>query len=79
MRYDSALRGDCADHRRACVLVDLGGELRATLHGVMASWRHGVMAFGRHPQRYPQTRNFRVECVAYAGDDRASEALRRSN
>ena len=55
------------DLRNRGVLVDLGGELRATLHG--------VMAFGRHPQRYPQTRNFRVECVAYAGDDRASEVL----
>ena len=49
------------------VLVDVGGEARATLYG--------VLAFGRSPQRYPQTRNFRIECVAYAGDDRASEVL----
>ena len=55
------------DLRNRGVLVDLGGELRATLYG--------VMAFGRHSQRYPQTRNFRIECVAYAGDDRASEVL----
>ena len=55
------------DLRNRSVLVDLGGEPRATLYG--------VMAFGRHSQRYPQTRNFRIECVAYAGDDRASEVL----
>ena len=55
------------DLRNRGVLVDLGGDLRATLYG--------VMAFGRHSQRYPQTRNFRIECVAYAGDDRASEVL----
>ena len=55
------------DLRNRGVLVDLGGELRATLYG--------VMAFGRHSQRYPQTRNFRIECVAYTGDDRASEVL----
>ena len=55
------------DLRNRSVLVDLGGDLRATLYG--------VMAFGRHSQRYPQTRNFRIECVAYAGDDRASEVL----
>ena len=33
------------------------------------------MSFGKDPQRYPQTRNFRIECVAYAGHDRASEVL----
>ena len=49
------------------MLVDIGGEARATLYG--------VLAFGKTPQRYPQTRNFRIECVAYAGDDRASEVL----
>ena len=45
--------------------------MRATLHG--------VLAFGKDPQRYPQTRNFRIECVAYAGDDRASEILQVAN
>lgn len=55
------------DLRNRGVLADLGGELRATLYG--------VMAFGRHSQRYPQTRNFRIECVAYAGDDRASDVM----
>ena len=55
------------DLRNRGVLVDIGGEARATLYG--------VLAFGRTPQRYPQTRNFRIECVAYAGDDRASDVL----
>ena len=55
------------DLRNRGVLTELGGVLRATLYG--------AMAFGKDPQRYPQTRNFRVECVAYAGDDRASEVL----
>ena len=36
---------------------------------------YGVLAFGKEPQRYPQTRSFRVECVAYEGDDRASRVL----
>ena len=53
--------------RNRSVLVDLGGKLRATLYG--------ILAFGRDPQRYPQTRNFRIECVAYAGRDRATETL----
>ena len=56
-----------ADLRNRGVLVDLGGALRATLYG--------TLAFGRDPQRYPQTRNFRIECMAYAGRDRASETL----
>ena len=55
------------DLRNRGVLVDIGGEARATLYG--------VLAFGKTPQRYPQTRNFRIECAAYAGDDRASEVL----
>ena len=55
------------DLRNRNVLVEIGGELSATLYG--------VLAFGRHPQRYLQTRNFRIECVAYAGDDRASDVL----
>lgn len=55
------------DLRNRGVLTEIGGELLATLYG--------ALAFGVDPQRYPQTRNFRVECVAYAGDDRASEVL----
>ena len=55
------------DLRNRGVLVDIGDALRATLYG--------TLAFGREPQRYPQTRNFRIECAAYAGHDRASEVL----
>ena len=56
------------DLRNRCVLgIEVGGELRATLYG--------VLAFGRNPQGYPQTRNFRIECVAYEGADRASDVL----
>lgn len=49
------------------VLREIGGELRATLYG--------VLAFGRTPQSYPQTRACWVECAAYAGLDRADEVL----
>jgi len=55
------------DLRNRGVLVELGGEQKATLYG--------LMAFGKHPQRYTQTRSFCIECVAYAGEDRASEVL----
>ena len=55
------------DLRNRGVLTESGDALRATLYG--------VLAFGGDPQRYPQTRNFRVECVAYAGEDRASDSL----
>ena len=59
------------DLRNRDVLVEIGGELRATLYG--------ILAFGRDPQRYTRTRDFRVECVAYAGDDRACEVLQVAN
>ena len=55
------------DLRNRGVLAELGGELRPTLYG--------LLAFGKHPQQYPQTHNFRVECVAYEGSDRASSVL----
>ena len=55
------------DLRNRGVLVKLGDEVRATLYG--------TLAFGKTPQRYPQTRNFRIECVAYAGEDRSSDVL----
>ena len=55
------------DLRNRGVVTELGGELHPTLYG--------ALAFGKEPQRYPQTRNFRVECAAYEGDDRASEVL----
>ena len=58
------------DLRNRGVLTEVGGELRGTLYG--------VLAFGRDPQRYPQTRNFRIECAAYAGNDRASDVLQVS-
>lgn len=58
---------DKDDFRNRGVVAELGGTLHATLYG--------VLAFGRDPQGYPQTRNFRVECAAYSGDDRASEVL----
>ncbi len=55
------------DLRNRDVVVEIGGDLRASLYG--------VLAFGKDPQRYTRTRDFRIECVAYAGDDRASEVL----
>ena len=59
--------GEEDDLRNRGVLTELGGALHPTLYG--------VLAFGKEPQRYPQTRSFRVECVAYEGDDRASRVL----
>lgn len=55
------------DLRNRGVVTELGDALHPTLYG--------VLAFGKEPQRYPQTRNFRVECVAYDGDDRSSRVL----
>ncbi len=55
------------DLRNRGVVAELGGSLHPTLYG--------VLAFGKKPQSYPQTRGFRVECVAYEGDDRASNLL----
>ena len=59
------------DLRNRDVVVEIGGELRATLYG--------VLAFGKDPQRYRRTRNFLIECVAYAGNDRAGEVLQVAN
>ena len=59
------------DLRNRDVIVEIGGELRATLYG--------VLAFGKDPQRYTRTRDFRIEGVAYAGDDRACEVLQVAN
>ena len=59
------------DLRNAGALVDMAGQDRASLYG--------VLAFGKHPQRYPQTRSFRVTCCAYAGADRASEVLQAAD
>ncbi len=55
------------DLRNRGVVTQLGNEIHPTLYG--------VLAFGKEPQRYPQTGNFQVECVAYEGNDRASRTL----
>lgn len=58
---------DTDDLRNRHVLADLGGELHPTLYG--------ILAFGKRPQKYPQTRNFVIDCAVYGGDDRASDVL----
>ena len=58
---------DVDDLRNSGVVTELGDTLHPTLYG--------MLAFGKEPQRYPQTANFRVECVAYEGNDRASRVL----
>jgi ATP-dependent DNA helicase RecG len=55
------------DLRNRGVVTGIDGDLHPTLYG--------VLAFGREPQRYPQTSNFWVECVAYDGVDRASSVV----
>ena len=55
------------DLRNRGVLTELGNALHPTLYG--------VLAFAREPQRYPQTRNFYVECVCYDGEGRAAQPL----
>ena len=42
---------------------------------VLCPTLYGLMAFGKEPQRHPQTTNFFVECVAYLGEDRASDII----
>ena len=58
---------DVEDLRNRGVVTELGDALHPTLYG--------VLAFGKEPQRYPQTRNFLIECVAYEGNNRASPVL----
>ena len=58
---------DDDDLRNRGVAAGLGDRLHPTLYG--------VLAFGKTPQSYPQTHNFHIECVAYEGDDRASDVL----
>jgi ATP-dependent DNA helicase RecG len=59
---------DLADDLRARgVVAMMGEEARATLYG--------VLAFGRSPQAYPQTQNFFIQCVSYAGMDQSAEVL----
>ena len=74
MRIDTGTEpqpSDEDDLRNRGVLAELGDALHPTLYG--------VLAFGKRPQSYPQTRNFRVECVAYEGGDRASDVLQVSD
>lgn len=52
------------------VITEIDGSFCATLYG--------VLAFGKEPQSYPQTSNFWIECVAYDGNDRASDVLQVS-
>ena len=55
------------DMRNAGILVESDGGLYPTLYG--------VMAFGRDPQCHPQTSSFFVQCAAYSGSDRGSDAV----
>ena len=55
------------DMRNAGVLAMSDEELHPTLYG--------TMVFGRDPQNHPQTSSFFVQCAAYDGLDRASDAI----
>ena len=55
------------DLRNRGVLTEIDGAPHPTLYG--------VLAFGKEPQRFPQTASFWIECVAYAGDDRAADVV----
>lgn len=58
-----------ADLRNRWVVGDAEGELRLTVYG--------ALAFAKQPQAYLPLQNAWVECVAYAGVDRADEVLLR--
>lgn len=65
-------RIELADDLRARgAISQLGDELHGTVYG--------VLAFGKTPQAYPQTQNFFVQCVAYAGQDQAAQVLEVSD
>ena len=53
------------DLRNRGVIAPLGDALHPTLYG--------ILAFGKTPQGYPQTRKFKLICVAYESTDRASQ------
>ena len=55
------------DLRNRGVLAEFDGRLHPTLYG--------LLSFGKHPQGYPHTGNFWVDCVAYAGNDQAAEII----
>jgi predicted HTH transcriptional regulator len=74
--YMARLGLDLLDEPRLSLEDDL--RIRGILGlqgGVARVSLYGAMAFGRNPQKYPQTRSFWIECVAYAGADRADEVL----
>ena len=59
---------------------DVGTDLRNSyvcdwLDRVLRPTLYGAMVFGRDPQGYPHTTNLFIQCVAYAGLDRASDVL----
>ena len=47
------------------VIAEFDGALHPTLYG--------LLAFGKHPQRFPGTGNFWINCVAYSGTDQAAD------
>ena len=53
------------DLRNFRVIAEFDGALRPTLFG--------LLAFGKHPQRFPGTGNFWINCVAYSGIDQAAD------
>lgn len=53
---------DLVNHR---VVQLFNGQIRPTLYG--------LMVFGHNPQRYMQTSNFFIQCVAYRGDERNTD------
>jgi ATP-dependent DNA helicase RecG len=55
------------DLRNRGVIAEDDGELRATLYG--------LLCFGRDPQGCLTTSNAWIECVAYAGQDRADDVI----
>ena len=55
------------DLRNRGILEELDGVFYPTLYG--------MLTFGKRPQDHPQTGNFWVDCVAYAGKDQAAEVL----
>lgn len=59
-----AIADDLCNRR---ILAEFDNALCPTLYG--------LMAFGKEPQAHPQTTNFFVECVAYLGEDRASDVI----
>lgn len=68
LELDAEPRIELEDDLRARgALASLGGAQHGTVYG--------VLAFGRRPQAYPQTQNFFVQCVAYAGEARAAPVV----